>query len=106
MNISGKREYLTHNVFMTELGPWSNTPFEELNTYERYICQGHIGCCISVVPVMKNGEDIIYNDMFAKLFLFTKNGSLEKGVYKEISIKEFHENNMLNELLEKGWEKL
>ncbi|MCL1927177.1 MAG: hypothetical protein FWG07_00095 [Treponema sp.] len=91
---------------MTELGPWSNTPFEELNTYERYICQGHIGCCISVVPIMKNGNDVIYNDMFAKLFVFAKNGSLEKGIYKEISVKEFHENNMLDELLKNGWKRI
>lgn len=101
-----QRKYLTSNVYMTDLGPWSDCPFEELNTYERYLSQGHIGCCISVVPVMKKGKATIYNDMMEKTFVFTKNGDLEKGIYKIISVKEFNENNMLKILLNKKWKRI
>lgn len=101
-----QRRYLTKNVYMTDLGPWSDCPFEELNAYERYLSQGHMGCCISLVPVMKKGKATLYNDMFEKTFIFTKNGDLENGIYKIISVKEFHENKMYDILIEKRWRKI
>ena len=97
------KHYLTSNVYMTDLGPWSDVPFEELNAYERYLTQGHIACCISVVPVMEKGKDIIYDDMLKKIFYFTKNGDLKNGIYYEITVNEFHEKNMLEELKKEGW---
>jgi len=70
------------------------------------LSQGHIGCCISVVPVMKKYKAVIYNDIFGKTFIFTKNGDLENGIYKIISAKEFHENKMYGILIEKRWRKI
>jgi hypothetical protein len=105
MNNKEEKHYFTPNVFMSNLGPVSNIPFEELNAYERYICQGGY-CCISVVPVLGKGKDIIYNDMFKHTFIFTNNGDLKEGIFTEITVKEFHEKNMLDLLIKEGWNKI
>ena len=98
-----ERRYITPKVFMTDNGLWTDSPFEELNIYERYICQS-LDCCTSVIPVLKKGKDIIYNDMLKKIFAFTKDGNLENGIYYEITVKEFHESNMLEKLKKENWE--